>query len=278
MTESSQPDSFDPGSQYRPRLLRWSADHEPWSSPIIDNPDEVVVWLVDLDGVDAETEDPPIEAWFGDVLNAEELVRAKRLIRPRDRIRFARCRVALRSILGRIQGVPPARVSFGTGRYGKPFLESSSASETGRVVEFNVSHSGGLALVAVSPRRPLGVDLERIRSISEVERIVSSFFTAAEQDKFASIDSAIRDAAFMRGWTRKESILKGTGKGLAGGASRYETLFGTTPLSREFAPVSPSPIVAGWMLWEVGIEEGYVATLAVATDPIVEIERRVSSS
>jgi len=85
-----------------------------------------------------------------------------------------------------------------------------------------------------------------------------------EQAQFASIAEAERDAAFMRGWTRKEAILKGLGKGLAGGPSRYETMFGTSALARQFQPASPCPTVDDWMLWEVAIGDRHVATLAVA--------------
>jgi 4'-phosphopantetheinyl transferase len=227
---------------------------------------EIEVWIVDLDQGESEDLDPSIEAMFGEILSDDEIARARRLIRPKDRLRFGRCRAAVRGILGQIEGISPSSLKFGSGPHGKPYVERAMPKGSSSGLEFNVSHSGGLALVAATRGRAIGVDLEQIRVIREADRIIESFFTKLEQAQFAEIAAAKRDAAFMRGWTRKEAILKGLGKGLAGGPSRYETMFGTTELSRRFQPVSPCPIVDHWMLWEVAIGDGYVATLAAATD------------
>jgi 4'-phosphopantetheinyl transferase len=226
----------------------------------------IEVWIVDLDQGDSEVVDPPIEAMFGEILSDDEIARARRLIRPRDRLRFGRCRAAVRTILGQLEGITPSSLKFGSGPHGKPYVEGETPNGGSSAIEFNVSHSGGLALIAATRGRSIGVDLEQIRAIREADRIIESFFTKVEQAQFAEIAAAERDAAFMRGWTRKEAILKGLGKGLAGGPSRYETMFGTSRLSRRFEPVSPRPIVDQWMLWEVAIGDGYVATLAAAID------------
>lgn len=245
-----------------PRLHQWS--NAPGRSSL--EAGEIGVWIVDLDQDESETIDPPIEAMFGEILSNDEIARARRLIRPRDRVRFGRCRAAVRTILGRIEGITPSDLKFGSGPHGKPYLERGEPDDSSSGIEFNVSHSGGLALVAATRGRAIGVDLERIRAIREADRILESFFTKMEQSQFAEIAASERDAAFMRGWTRKEAILKGLGKGLAGGPSRYETMFGTSVLSRRFQLASPCPIVDHWMLWEVAIGDDYVATLAAAVD------------
>lgn len=249
-----------------PQLHRWSEDHETARLEV----GEIVVWVVPLDQDEAETEaeasDPPIKAMFGDVLSAEEVARAQRLIRPRDRLRFGRCRAAVRRILGDVEGVAPASLKFGAGPHGKPYLDAHRPGSPRPRLEFNVSHSGGLAVVAATRGGPIGVDLERIRGIREISRIVDTFFTEYERAQFAKIPEGDRDAAFMRGWTRKEAILKGLGKGLVGGPANYETMFGASSLTHRFQPAGPNPIVNHWMLWEAGIEEGYVATLAASVD------------
>jgi 4'-phosphopantetheinyl transferase len=130
-------------------------------------------------------------------------------------------------------------------------------------LRFNVSHSSELALIAVCRGHELGVDVERVRPISEADRIVASFFSPAEQAEFGSLATAARAEAFFRGWTRKEAILKGLGIGLAGLAAQYETRFGTDELAARFTPVTPSPLVDQWQLWEAAPRAGFVATLAV---------------
>jgi 4'-phosphopantetheinyl transferase len=234
---------------------------------------EVQVWIVDLDaglapGEDVETAEPGAELA---VLSAEERARAGRFVRARDRRRFARCRAALREILGRLLGAPAVAVRFRVAARGKPELDHAPVGDprADRLsLRFNVSHSSDLALIAVCRGRELGVDLERVRPIPEAARIVGSFFTTAEQAEFATIPAAARDLAFHRGWTRKEAVLKGFGMGLSGLSARYQTGFGTTELTPRFTPAGPAHRVDPWLLWEAAPRPGFVAALAVSTEPL----------
>jgi 4'-phosphopantetheinyl transferase len=197
------------------------------------------------------------------LLSAEERERAARFVRPRDRRRFLVCRGALRQILGQVMGESSERVEFHAGPGGKPELAQGRRPASPAPIRFNVSHSADLALIAVSGGQELGVDLERLRSIREAERIVESYFTLAENAQFLSVDPASRDPVFLRGWTRKEAILKARGVGLAGLATSFETMFGTGELSRGFTAAMPVPRIEGWTLWEASPQAEYVAALAV---------------
>ena len=141
-------------------------------------------------------------------------------------------------ILGGLLGEPPASLRFRAAVRGKPELDrdSSGANPAGKqpTLCFNLSHSSELALIAVCRDHELGVDLERVRTIHEADRIVASFFSPAEHAEFATISDDLKPLAFFRGWTRKEAILKGLGIGLAGLAARYETRFGTGDLAASF--------------------------------------------
>src|SRR5262249_40768520 len=150
---------------------------------------------------------------FWDVLNEEERARGMRFIRPRDRRRFVICRGSVRMILAGYLGISSREIEFRTGPGGKPGLVVAGGSSEASAWRFNVSHSDDMALLAVGRGRELGVDLERLRSIREAERIVESYFTAAELAQFAGLDPSDRTAAFLRGWTRKEAILKAKGVG-----------------------------------------------------------------
>ena len=143
----------------------------------------------------------------------------------------------------------------------------------GRRLRFNVSHSSDLAVIAVCQGRELGVDLEQLRSIGEAERIVESFFSAGEQAEFASIASEARAMAFLRGWTRKEAILKGLGVGIAGLADQHETGFGTGEMPVRFTPAVPCSRVGEWQLWEASPRAGFVATVACLLDPAAQFFR-----
>lgn len=238
-----------------PRLF----DHAEAAAPPELGDDEVRVYAVDLAGGDRFAE---LAEW--EWLAPAERSRAERLVRPRDGRRFVRCRGALRTILGQLLDLPAAAVEFQVGPGGKPVLRSESESDR-PAIRFNVSHSGELALIAVSRRRELGVDVEMTRPISQADRIVESYFTAAERAEFLAAPEADRPAAFIRGWTRKEAILKAQGVGLAGLATGFETRFGPgDPNGRAFVRCAPHPTVLGWALWETAPRAGYVAALAVA--------------
>jgi 4'-phosphopantetheinyl transferase len=251
-----EPESRDPAI---PALLEW-----PSPAGMTDlSPDEVRVWVVELDAglqgksdVDAVEPGPELA-----VLSDDERARAARFVRARERRRFARCRAALREILGNLLGEPAGSLRFRAAAVGKPELDRGS--DVVAPLRFNLSHSADLAVIAVCRGREVGVDLEHLRTITEAERIVASFFTTAEQDAFAAIAGPDRDAAFLRGWTRKEAVLKGFGVGISGLSARHETGFATSGLTSRFTPAEPSPRVDRWTLWEAAPRPEFVAALAV---------------
>ncbi len=240
-----------------PRLCDWNLDVEP-TRPAAG---ETLVLRVDLDPRPESAEFEQLLQW--EVLSEEERVRARRFVRPRDGRRFAVCRGSLRLILGQLTSIPPPAIAFRFGPGGKPELVPPRASDHAHWLRFNVTHSDELALIAVSLDRELGVDLERQRTISEAARIVGSYFTADEQVHFAALEERTSQSAFLRGWTRKEAILKAKGVGLAGLATSYETMFGSFELGDRFQPAEPFPRIGEWWLWEAAPRAGYCAALAV---------------
>ena len=226
--------------------------------------DHVQIWIVELDaglrtGADELTAEPGPEIG---ILSEDERARAARFVPARERRRFVQCRAALREILGRLLEEPPESLRFRAAAIGKPELDRDTG-ENLPSLHFNVSHSAELGLIAVCRGREVGVDLERVRPISEAGRIVASFFTASELAEFQAIPEEIRPLAFHRGWTRKEAVLKGFGTGISGLSARHETGFGTTELVASFTPATPSPRVDRWRLWESAPRPGFVAALVV---------------
>jgi 4'-phosphopantetheinyl transferase len=237
--------------------------------------DEIRVWIVDLDaglnpGDDPELAEPGSELGL---LSEDERARAVRFVRARDRRRFAWCRAALREILGWLLGEPAGSLRFRAAARGKPELDHGPDGGDRRELRFNVSHSAELALIAVCQGHEIGVDIEKVRSISEADRIVASFFTAAEQAEFVAMAEDVKALAFHRGWTRKEAVLKGFGMGISGLSAGYETGFGITALTTRFTLATPSPRVGPWWLWEAAPRPGFVAALAVHTERPADPDR-----
>lgn len=141
------------------------------------------------------------------VLDDEERDRARRYVRPADALSYRVAHGALRMILGGHVGIAPQRLRFARGEHGKPLLRDGGPL-------FSLSHSGGLALVAVSADRDVGVDVEQIRPIPRAVSLAELFFTPEEARTIADQPPSCRDLLFMRSWTAMEATVKAEGTGL----------------------------------------------------------------
>ncbi|HVW87107.1 MAG TPA: hypothetical protein VHB50_20615 [Bryobacteraceae bacterium] len=130
------------------------------------------------------------------ILSPEERDRAARFRFERDRIHWTHARSALRLILGKYLGITPAEIQFTLGQHGKPAVAG---------IEFNLSHSSGWAMIAVSRHAPVGVDLEKIREDLDIGKLLHRI---GEPGLGGTTD------ALWHEWTRREARTKATGSSL----------------------------------------------------------------
>jgi phosphopantetheinyl transferase len=133
----------------------------------------IPLWTADLDAPRA----------FEHLLSSAEHARANCFLEPATRRRWIAARGWLRIVLSRATGFAPERLTLRTGLLGKPALAESD-------IQFSLSHSGGLALLAISSQNSIGVDIEP--------------------------DDPARESALLE-WTAREAYLKAVGLGLAAG-------------------------------------------------------------
>jgi 4'-phosphopantetheinyl transferase len=145
------------------------------------------------------------------LLDREERGRAERLLRPQDRIQFVVGRGLLKRLLGWYLHRDPVTLSFAYRPGGRPFLPE--ALSAGRL-NFNLAHSGGLGLLAFSRDREVGIDIERIRETSPVEKLAERFFSPKEFSRLQALPAEERRQGFFQLWTYKEAYLKALGVGL----------------------------------------------------------------
>jgi 4'-phosphopantetheinyl transferase len=163
----------------------------------------VTVWFWPLCASEAEV------SRLSAMLPADEMARARRLRLPEMQYRFIVAHAGMRSILGAETGIAPSEVRFALGPHGKPNLADRGD------VRFNLSHSHDLAVLAVCRGAEIGVDVERLRHLDDVERIAKRFFAESESETVTRASGDVQDRIFMRIWTCKEAYLKATGEGLS---------------------------------------------------------------
>ncbi len=198
------------------------------------------------------------------MLSAEEQARAERFILERDANAFVVAHASLRRILGEYLRIAPQSLHFLNGEYGKPAI----AGPPGAALEFNLSHSGDLALIAISGRGAVGIDIERLDRRIEHLDLAEQFFSPAERAALRSLPPEV-DAiteGFFNAWTRKEAYLKATGHGITRGLHHFDV---------SLAPSEPAALLADrldplaerrWRMVALAPGDGYAAAVVVASE------------
>jgi 4'-phosphopantetheinyl transferase len=220
--------------------------------PLLDN--EVHLWRVDLATV------ATAEQKWEQILSADERARAARFHFPWDRQYFTATRALLRTILAGYAAANPNDLVFLYSEKGKPSL---SPGPSGTQVEFNVSHSGMVALLVFAQRRALGIDVEQVRENFDYEAIARRFFSEEEQGQLAALTLSERYGGFFRCWTRKEAYVKAQGAGLSLPLHQFDVSLEPGDANALLSTRPDKTEAANWSLQEVPAGDGYVAALCV---------------
>ena len=194
------------------------------------------------------------------ILTADELNRAARFCFQKDRQHFIVARGLLRSILGRYLDMEPNRLRFCYGDHGKPVLVPTSGQLT---LRFNLSHSGGVALYAVTYGREIGIDLERVCVDFQYEQIAARFFSLRENTVLRALPTKMRPEAFLNCWTRKEAYIKAKGEGLSLPLDQFDVSLAPGELAALLNTRGEPQEASRWSLQELNPGPGFVAALAV---------------
>jgi 4'-phosphopantetheinyl transferase len=229
----------------------------PWNLPpatIILGSKEVHVWRASLDEPTQQLDS------FLHTLAADEQTKAERFYFQKDRDRFIIAHGVLRAILGLYLNRAPKSFSFCYSSHGKPALACESGGDT---IRFNMSHSHGVALYAVTRGREIGIDLEFIRCNLEAAQIAERFFSQSEIATLRALPPSLRKYAFFLCWTRKEAYIKARGEGLSIPLDQFDVSL-TPGEPAELLTTRPdSDEALRWSLKELILGSGYVAALAV---------------
>ena len=193
---------------------------------------------------------------FAQLLSLEEVARASRFRFDHLKRSYVIATGALRVLIGRYLGANPAQVRLELEHKGKPRVASTQR------LHFNASHSGSIALFAFTTGCELGVDVERIRPLPDLNEIADRFFCAEEAAELLSVPDAGRCHAFFLCWTRKEAYLKAIGEGLSAPLDRFRVTLRPDEPCR-FLHLWNDPAAAeAWNLHNLEPAPGYAGALA----------------
>ncbi len=198
----------------------------------------------------------PVVAGLERVLSRDELERASRFRFPHLAGAYVITHGVLRLLLARYLDRDPAAISFEYGVQGKPAVSENPQ------LDFNLTHSEGMAAVAVTVGCALGLDLEHLRPISDIEEIAGRYFCPEEAAELLSLAPGQREQAFFRCWTRKEAYIKAVGDGLSCPLDSFQVTIQADMPARLVHIAGDRAAAARWTLHDLSLAPDYIAALA----------------
>jgi 4'-phosphopantetheinyl transferase len=215
------------------------------------SPNVAHVWTLRLESIDG------LQA-AQEILAEDERERAARFRADEARKDFILTRAALRSLCAGYLAVTPQALQFVVSEYGKPTLSAEHN------LQFNVSHTQGLALLAFVRDREIGVDVEKIGPAPDARKLAERFFSQVERAALEPLSGGELQAAFFRCWTRKEAYIKARGAGLSLPLDQFDVSLAADAADALLA-TRPDPLdVQRWSVRNLPIHAGYAAALALA--------------
>jgi 4'-phosphopantetheinyl transferase len=171
------------------------------------SPHQIDLWCCFSDSIS----DDHLHLYRQGLLSPEERERELRFHFERDRKQFVITRALVRSVLSRYAALAPAAWEFVPGSHGRPQV----VQDTAQHLCFNVSHTAGLVVMAVSAAQEMGVDSENIATRPAPLDVAGSFFSPGEVAGLNALPFAQRHQRFFEYWTLKESWIKARSMGLS---------------------------------------------------------------
>lgn len=208
------------------------------------------------------------------LLDDQERDRHDRLRRAADRARFGTAHALARIAVGEQLGRAPQAVRFSRrcpwcgGPHGKPQLDPPELA-------LSLSHSGDRVVVALRCDGPVGVDVEQLAALPDVELLARQALSRTERAAVQQPPAGDRGRLVLTCWTRKEAALKATGHGLAACLTDLEVSPPTAP-ARVLRWTGASAPGCGAHLRDLDAGPGHVGALAVLGGPEPELVERVA--
>jgi 4'-phosphopantetheinyl transferase len=194
------------------------------------------------------------------LLAEDEVIRASRFHFSRDRNTFIVARGLLRTLIGAYTQLAPQNIKFQYSAQGKPFLDPNQTNTT---LNFNLSHSHELALLAFTRNDAIGIDIEYMRPEVAHEQIAERYFSLQEISDLRALPRDLQSAAFFDCWTRKEAFIKATGEGLTRPLDQFSMSLTPGEPARLLHLEGESQEQSTWHIQHLDVEINYRAAVAI---------------
>ena len=211
---------------------------------------EIHIWRLNAN-------DPNVALLASNATEAEQS-HAKRYRLPASRNEFIVARGFIRFVLGRYLSIPPGSVRIRAGQHGKPELAGDFHRDR---LTFNLAHSAGVILVAITVGHQIGIDIEFLDSKVQFSEIARTIFSQTEQSWLSQLPDDQRQLNYFRCWTRKEAFVKALGEGLSDRIRQVEIVPAAVGL---LARVAGIPAGDRWMIKDLDAGDRFAAALAVS--------------
>ena len=229
----------------------------PWQTTPLDleiSSTYVDVWLTSTELKEEQVQE------YKKLLSTAELARAEKFVPDHKRREYIITRGVLKQALSRITGLAASGLDFSYGGHGKPYLDINLA---GKNIAFNVSHSYGVALVAITRGGRLGIDVEKIRPEVDWRDLAKRFFSESEFQALDRCPDGSSLKSFFTCWTRKEAFVKAVGDGVARGLSGFDVSIDPNETAGSLNIRWPDEDAAQWSIRNIPVPGNYTAALAV---------------
>lgn len=210
--------------------------------------------------------DPDRHLRLAPLLSASETARAARFRFAADAHRYGIARGVLRQLLAGYRGIPAENIALSESDHGRPLLADAGAHRglegpDFEGFDFNLSHARDRVVYAFCASARVGIDVEGIAPLDEMDDLVALNFSSREQATWKALPAEQRERGFYDCWTRKEAFVKAIGEGLSHPLDSFDVRFapGDAPTIERLEGGDPSR----WSLHALAPEAGYAAALAV---------------
>ena len=223
------------------------------------NENEVHIWNYSL-----EPDKNLAELYFNN-LSEDEKDRVKKIIIKEVKYRSILSKVITKKILSKYLDRKITQINYCYNKFGKPKL----SSEINHLdLNFNISHSGNLGVIAISKNKQIGIDIEQIVELNDLNDLIDLIFTENEIRQIGLLDQIDKTKMFYKIWTAKEAFVKAIGYGLSFPVKNIEfEINRIRGISIKFVKEFPDSL-NDWQIYNFSPEESYTSTIAVKMNPI----------